>query len=211
MYLSPSVTLTVFSVLGVFVFVLQYGFKTIRPIFRERAKINAEVTGRLTESLGGVRVIKGYHAEEREATVFSGGVERLLDNVMKSLTTTSVLSAASTTMLGIVSGLVMWMGGHNVLGHTWTTGAYFQYNMFLAFMIAPVFQVVNIGTQLTEAFAGLDRTSEIMAELEENRDPRRKMLMPPIKGNVRSRTSSSPTSRTSRCCMGSASKRSRER
>jgi subfamily B ATP-binding cassette protein MsbA len=184
-YLSPAVTLTVFSVLGVFVFFLQYGFKTIRPIFRERAKINAEVTGRLTESLGGVRVIKGYHAEGREATVFSGGVERLLANVMKSLTMTSVLSAASTTMLGIVSSLVMWMGGHRVLAHTWTTGAYFQYNLFLAFMIAPVFQVVNIGTQLTEAFAGLDRTSEIMAELEENQDPRRKLQMPPIQGNVR--------------------------
>jgi ABC-type multidrug transport system fused ATPase/permease subunit len=185
LYLSPAVTLTVFSVLGVFVFFLQYGFKTIRPIFRERAKINAEVTGRLTESLGGVRVIKGYHAEDREATVFSGGVERLLQNVMKSLTMTSVLSAASTTMLGIVSGVVMWMGGHNVLGHTWTTGAYFQYNLFLAFMIAPVFQVVNIGTQLTEAFAGLDRTSEIMAELEENQDPQRKAKMPPIEGTVR--------------------------
>jgi len=185
LYLSPSVTLTVFSVLGVFVFFLQYGFKTIRPIFRERAKINAEVTGRLTESLGGVRVIKGYHAEDREATVFSGGVERLLNNVMKSLTMTSVLSAASTTMLGIVSGVVMWMGGHNVLGHTWTTGAYFQYNLFLAFMIAPVFQVVNIGTQLTEAFAGLDRTSEIMSELEENQDPLRRAKMPPIEGTVR--------------------------
>jgi subfamily B ATP-binding cassette protein MsbA len=185
MYLSPAVTLTVFSVLGVFVFFLQYGFKTIRPIFRERAKINAEVTGRLTESLGGVRVIKGYHAEEREATVFSGGVERLLANVMKSLTMTSVLSAASTTMLGIVSSIVMWMGGRHVLGHTWTTGAYFQYNMFLAFMVAPVFQVVNIGTQLTEAFAGLDRTGEIMAELEENKDPRRQLHMPPIQGTVR--------------------------
>jgi subfamily B ATP-binding cassette protein MsbA len=185
MYLSPAVTLTVFGVLGVFVFILQYGFKTIRPIFRERAKINAEVTGRLTESLGGVRVIKGYHAEDREATVFSGGVERLLQNVMKSLTMTSVLSAASTTMLGIVSGLVMWMGGNRVLGHAWTTGAYFQYNLFLAFMIAPVFQVVNIGTQLTEAFAGLDRTGEIMAELEENQDPRRKAKMPPIDGRVR--------------------------
>lgn len=185
MYLSPAVTLTVFAVLGVFVFFLQYGFKTIRPIFRERAKINAEVTGRLTESLGGVRVIKGYHAEDREATVFSGGVERLLQNVMKSLTMTSVLSAASTTMLGIVSAIVMWKGGHLVLGDKWTTGAYFQYNIFLAFMIAPVFQVVNIGTQLTEAFAGLDRTGEIMAELEENRDPRRKTKMPPIVGNVR--------------------------
>jgi ABC-type multidrug transport system fused ATPase/permease subunit len=185
LYLSPAVTLSVFSVLGVFVFFLQYGFKTIRPIFRERAKINAEVTGRLTESLGGVRVIKGYHAEDRESGVFSGGVERLLLNVMKSLTMTSALSAASTTMLGIVSSIVMWKGGHQVLNHTWTTGAYFQYNLFLAFMIAPVFQVVNIGTQLTEAFAGLDRTSEIMSELEENQDPKRKLKMPPIEGNVR--------------------------
>jgi subfamily B ATP-binding cassette protein MsbA len=172
-------------VLGVFIFVLQYGFKTIRPIFRERGKINAEVTGRLTESLGGVRVIKGYHAEEREAHVFSGGVERLLNNVMKSLTTTSVLASASTTVLGLVSSLVMWLGGHNVLSHAWTVGTYFQYNMFLAFMVAPVFQIVNIGTQLTEAFAGLDRTHEIMSEIEENRLPGRTIKMPPIEGNVR--------------------------
>jgi subfamily B ATP-binding cassette protein MsbA len=185
MYLSTKVTLTVFSVLGVFVFILQYGFKTIRPIFRERGKINAEVTGRLTESLGGVRVIKGYHAEEREAKVFSAGVERLLQNVMKSLTTTSILSSASTTVLGLVSGCVMWLGGHDVLSHTWTVGTYFQYNMFLAFMIAPVFQIVNIGTQLTEAFAGLDRTREIMAELEENQTPGRTVKMPPIEGAVR--------------------------
>ena len=181
---SVVVTLTVFSVVGVFVFVLQYGFKVIRPIFRERSKINAEVTGRLTESLGGVRVIKGYHAESREHEVFSGGVERLLNNVMKSLTMTSVLSSASTTVLGLVSALVMWLGGHSVLQHTWTVGDYFSYNMFLAFMIAPVFQIVNIGTQLTEAFAGLDRTSEIMAELEENQVPGRNVLMPPIQGTV---------------------------
>jgi subfamily B ATP-binding cassette protein MsbA len=184
MHLSFTVTLTVFSVLGVFVFVLQYGFKTIRPIFRERGKINAEVTGRLTESLGGVRVIKGYHAEGREATVFSAGVERLLQNVMKSLTMTSVLGSASTTVLGLVSSLVMWFGGRNVLGHSWTVGDYFSYNMFLAFMIAPVFQIVNIGTQLTEAFAGLDRTNEIMAELEENQSPGRTLQIPPIKGTV---------------------------
>jgi ABC-type multidrug transport system fused ATPase/permease subunit len=181
---SVTVTLTVFSVLGVFVFVLQYGFKTIRPIFRERGKINAEVTGRLTESLGGVRVIKGYHAEEREASVFAAGVERLLQNVMKSLTMTSVLGSASTTMLGLVSALVMWFGGQNVLGHSWTVGDYFSYNMFLAFMIAPVFQMVNIGTQLTEAFAGLDRTNEIMSELEENQSPGRTLKMPPVRGAV---------------------------
>ncbi len=182
---SVRLTLTVFGVAGIFVVILQYGFRVIRPIFRERGKINAEVTGRLTESLGGVRVIKGYHAEEREARVFSGGVERLLNNVMKSLTMTSVLSSASTTALGVVSALVMWLGGHDVLNRTWTVGDYFSYNMFLAFMIAPVFQIVNIGTQLTEAFAGLDRTREIMAEMEENKVPGRSVKMPPIEGTVR--------------------------
>ena len=185
LHLSVTVTLTVFTVMGAFVFVLQYAFKTIRPIFRERGKINAEVTGRLTESLGGVRVIKGYHAEEREAHVFSEGVDRLLNNVMKTLTMTSVLGSASTTVLGLVSGLVMWFGGHSVLSHSWTVGDYFSYNMFLAFMIAPVFQIVNIGTQLTEAFAGLDRTNEIMSELEENQSPGRTQKMPPIEGRVR--------------------------
>jgi subfamily B ATP-binding cassette protein MsbA len=185
LHLSVAVTLTVFSVLGAFVFVLQYGFRIIRPIFRERAKINAEVTGRLTESLGGVRVIKGYHAEEREAAVFGVGVDRLLANVMKSLTMTSTLGAASTTVLGLVSAIVMGLGGHLVFGKSWTNGVYFQYNMFLAFMIAPVFQIVNIGTQLTEAFAGLDRTNEIMAELEENQSPGRTLKLPPIQGTVR--------------------------
>jgi subfamily B ATP-binding cassette protein MsbA len=185
LHLSVTVTLTVFAVLAVFVFVLQYAFRVIRPIFRERAKINAEVTGRLTESLGGVRVIKGYHAEGREANVFSAGVDRLLANVMKSLTMTSTMAAASTTVLGLVSALVMWLGGHLIFDKTWTTGVYFQYYVFLAFMIAPVFQIVNIGTQLTEAFAGLDRTNEIMSELEENQSPGRTLKLPPIQGNVR--------------------------
>jgi len=181
---SVTVTVTVFLVIGIFVVILQSAFKKIRPIFRERAKINAEVTGRLTESLGGVRVIKGYHAEDREATVFSEGVDRLLRNVVSSLTMTSTLGSASTSVLGLVSGIVMWLGGHAVLAHAWTVGDYFQYNMFLAFMIAPVFQIVNIGTQLTEAFAGLDRTTEILAEMEENADPKRTRTMPPITGRV---------------------------
>ena len=132
-----------------------------------------------------MRVIKGYHAEDREAGVFAVGVERLLANVMKSLTLTSTLSAASMTVLGLVSSVVMWLGGHRVLANTWTVGDYFSYNMFIAFMIAPVFQIVNIGTQLTEAFAGLDRTNEIMAELEENKSPERTVKMPPIQGTVR--------------------------
>src|ERR1700729_1636592 len=143
MRISASITLISFAFVLTFVLILRKAFAVIRPIFRERGKINAEVTGRLTESLGGVRVVKGYHAEDREAGVFGVGVDRLLTNVMKSLTMTSVLGSASTTVLGIVSTLVMWLGGHLVLNNTWTVGSYFQYNMFLALMIAPIFQIVN--------------------------------------------------------------------
>ncbi|MFT4112092.1 ABC transporter ATP-binding protein [Silvibacterium sp.] len=181
---NARMTLIVFAVIVAFVLVLQRAFKTIRPIFRERGKINAEVTGRLTESLGGVRVIKGYHAEEREATVFAGGVQRLLENVMRTLTATSTLSFAATTVLGVVGGLVMLIGGHGVLTHRMTVGGYFQFTALLAFMIAPVFQIVNIGTQLTEAMAGLDRTIEILAEKDEFRDPVRTHALGPIEGDV---------------------------
>ena len=184
LHTSRKITLIVFAVIAVFVVILQYAFKTIRPIFRERGKINAEVTGRLTESLGGVRVVKGYHAEEREAGVFGQGVQRLLDNVMRSLTATSALSFAATTVLGIVGGIVMLLGGREVLNHQLTLGDYFQYTMFLAFMIAPVFQVVNIGTQLTEALAGLDRTLEILGEMDEFSDPNRTVKLGEMRGDV---------------------------
>ena len=182
---NTSMTLIVFAVVGVFVLVLQKAFKTIRPIFRERAKITGEVTGRLTESLGGVRVVKGYHAEKREAGVFTTGVLRLLENVMRSLTATSLLSLAATTVLGVVGGLVMLLGGHQVIGHRMTTGGYFQYTMLLAYMIAPIFQIVNIGTQLTEAVAGMDRTLEILSEKDEFADEARVRTLEEIVGEVR--------------------------
>ncbi|MGB9146933.1 MAG: ABC transporter ATP-binding protein [Acidobacteriaceae bacterium] len=182
---SPRMTLIVFAVVAMFVFTLQKAFKTIRPIFRERAKITGEVTGRLTESLGGVRVVKGYHAEQREAGVFSIGVLRLLDNVMRSLTATSLLSMAATTVLGVVGGLVMLLGGHLAMQGQMGPGDYIQYTMFLAFMIAPVIQVVNIGTQLTEAVAGLDRTMEILSEKDEFADPARVNKLDEIVGDVR--------------------------
>jgi subfamily B ATP-binding cassette protein MsbA len=181
---NPRMTLIVATVLLVFVFVLQRAFKIIRPIFRERSKINAEVTGRLTESLGGVRVIKGYHGEEREARVFSAGVQRLLANVIKSLTATSMLSLAATAVLGVVGGLVMLLGGRAVLSGQMTVGGYGQYVALLAFMIAPVFQVVNVGTQLTEALAGLDRTMEVLSERDEFTDPRRTERLGIIRGEV---------------------------
>jgi subfamily B ATP-binding cassette protein MsbA len=192
LHASVRMTLIVFAVIVAFVVILQNAFKTIRPIFRERGKINAEVTGRLTESLGGIRVIKGYHAEEREAGVFAGGVQRLLDNVMKSLTATSLLSFAATTVMGVVGGIVMLLGGHAVLqyqtthgAHGLTPGGYLQYTMLLAFMVAPVFQMVNVGTQLTEALAGLDRTVEILSEKDEFADPTRTVSLEEIHGDVR--------------------------
>ncbi len=185
LHASRNMTLVVFAVILLFVFILQKAFKTIRPIFRERAKINAEVTGRLTESLGGIRVIKGYHAEQREAGVFAGGVQRLLENVMKSLTATSLLSFAATTVMGVVGGIVMLLGGHAVLNHQLTAGGYLQYTMLLAFMVAPVFQVVNVGTQLTEALAGLDRTVEILSEKDEFADPHRTVTLGEINGDIR--------------------------
>ena len=185
MHISVRMTLLAFAIMAIFTALLQRAFKVIRPIFRERGKINAEVTGRLTESLGGVRVVKGYHAEEREAKVFAGGVKRLLDNVISSLTAQSLMSLASTVVLGVVGALVMYFGATQVLAGHMTKGQYFQYTMFLAFLIAPVFQIVAIGTQLTEAIAGLDRTSEIMAEREEDADPRRTEIVEPIRGEVR--------------------------
>lgn len=183
--LSVQMTLLTFGILVIFAFILQKAFKTIRPIFRERSKINAEVTGRLTESLGGVRVVKGYHAEESEARVFAAGAQKLLANVISSLTAQSTMSLASTTVLGVVGALIMWMGAHQVVAGKLTTGGYVTYVAFLAFMVAPIASLVSIGTQLTEALAGLDRTSEILAEQEEDGDPQRKVALAGIKGEVK--------------------------
>jgi subfamily B ATP-binding cassette protein MsbA len=165
---------------------LSKAFGNIRPIFRERGKINAEVTGRLTESLAGVRVIKGYHAEAGEAKVFAGGVARLLDNVMKSLTTISLMSLTATVLMGVVGGTVMWVGARQILATppTLTLGGLFSFTMYLAFLVAPIFQVIGIGTQLTEALAGLDRTQEVLHERPEDEDPLRVRAISTIQGYV---------------------------
>jgi subfamily B ATP-binding cassette protein MsbA len=184
MYVSVRMTLLAFVIMTAFALVLQRAFKTIRPIFRERAKINAEVTGRLTESLGGVRVVKGYHAEASEARVFAGGVARLLENVISSLTAQSLMTLSSTVILGIVGVVVMWMGAHLHAGGRLTTGGYFSYVMFLAFMTAPIVQLVSIGTQLTEAMAGLDRTREVLGERAEDADPGRAVELGVVEGDV---------------------------
>jgi ABC-type multidrug transport system fused ATPase/permease subunit len=183
-FLSVQMTLMTFVILILFGLILQRAFKVIRPIFRERSKINAEVTGRLTESLGGVRVVKGYHAEASEANVFAAGANRLLQNVISSLTAQSLMSLASTAVLGVVGALVMYLGAHQVVAGHLTTGGYVTYVMFLAFMIAPIVQLVSIGTQLTEAVAGLDRTSEILAEKQEDSEPARAHSLDHIRGDI---------------------------
>lgn len=179
--LITSITLFFIVVFGV---VLQKAFTSIRPIFRERGKINAEVTGRLTETLGGVRVVKGYHAEDQEESVFAAGVTRLLNNVLKSLTATSAMGLSANVLLGIVGGTVMFVGTRQIYAGKITLGDFVTFTAFLTFLIAPIAQIVAIGTQLTEALAGLERTREILHEGREQDDPRRTVRLGPIDGKV---------------------------
>ncbi len=182
--INPLMTLLALGVVLAFGAILSRAFRTVRPIFRERGKINAEVTGRLTESLGGVRVIKGYHAEAREASVFAEGVERLLNNVRKSLTAMSLMSLSATVLTGIVAAIVMYLGAHSILAGDMTTGDYVKFVGLLALLVAPIVGVVNIGTQISEAFAGLERTRQVLAENPEDQDPGRTLDIGPIIGEV---------------------------
>ncbi len=182
--ISPVMTAIAFGFLLVFGVALRKAFQTIRPIFRERGKINAEVTGRLTESLGGVRVVKGYHAEAREHEVFAAGIERLLQNVFRTLTATSVLGLSSAMLMGVVGAIVMYMGSRQILAHQLTLGGFFTYTMFLGYLAAPLFQVVGIGTQITEALAGLERTREVLNEHPEDEDLKRTLSLGRIEGEV---------------------------
>ena len=185
LWLSPLITVLAMLFIGAFGIGLRNAFKKIRPIFRERGKINAEVSGRLTESLSGVRVVKGYHAEAAEARVFATGVGRLLDNVLKSLTLISLMGLSATMLMGLVGGGVMYLGGRQILAGTMTLGDFMSFSALLVFLVAPMFQVVGIGTQVTEALAGLDRTQEVLRERPEDEDVRRTQTVGPIEGHVR--------------------------
>ncbi|HEX6505434.1 MAG TPA: ABC transporter ATP-binding protein [Terriglobales bacterium] len=182
--ISALMTVLAATFLLSFALALKKALKTIRPIFRERSKINAEVTGRLAESLGGVRVIKGYHAEEREEKVFAGGVARLLNNVLRTLTATSVMSLSASLLLGVVGAVIMYVGARQIMAGTLTIGGFFTYTLFLGFLVAPIMQIVSIGTQLTEAFAGLERTHELLSEHAEDRDPKRTVPLGEIYGHI---------------------------
>lgn len=182
--ISPLMTLYVLIPVAIFGLISLKAFGKIRPIFRERGVINAEVTGRLTETLGGVRVIKGFNAEAQEIKTFEEGVTRLFLNVKKSLTTTSLVTSSATLLLGLASAGIMGIGGYMIMNDTLTFGDFLAFTLYLGFMIAPIVQMSNIGSQLTEAFAGLDRTEEIMNMPLESDDKTRDITLGTIHGEM---------------------------
>jgi ATP-binding cassette, subfamily B, putative efflux pump len=165
--------LTVITILVLLTFGggMAYAFRTLRPLFRERGKINAEVSGRLTEALGGIRVVKSYTAEKREEIVFTKGAHRLFRNIAKSMTGVSATTAGSTVIVGIIGILMIWLGGRAILAGEMTLGDLIMYIFFIGLVAAPLVSIASIGTQITEAFAGLDRIREILdmpTEVEED-------------------------------------------
>jgi subfamily B ATP-binding cassette protein MsbA len=182
--ISVMMTAVASAILLVFAFGLSRAFETIRPYYRARPKITAEVTGRLTESLGGVRVVKGYHAEEREEKVFASGVQRLLENVLSTLTVTSLMALSATGLLGVVSAVMMFLGTRQILGGTMTMGTFFEFTLFLGMLVAPVSQIVGLGPMMIEALAGLERTREILNEKTEEQTPGRNIYLDRVEGRL---------------------------
>ncbi|HEX2644191.1 MAG TPA: ABC transporter ATP-binding protein [Thermoanaerobaculia bacterium] len=167
-YINAKLTLIALGILSLFAFVMRYAFKTLRPLFKERSQINAEISGRLTESFSGVRVVKAYGAERREALVFAKGAHRLFRNVARTMTSMSMIGGASSLLLGGIGAAVMAVGGSEVLAGRMTIGDFFSFTLYLAMLVGPVVQIANIGSQLTEAFAGLERIREIRNEHPED-------------------------------------------
>lgn len=182
--INATMTFVVLVPVLIFAFVMLKAFGVIRPIFKARGKINAEVTGRLTETLNGVRVIKGFNAEEQENKTFEKGVETLFLNVKKSLTATAIITSSSTFLIGLASAGIMGIGGYYMMNETMTLGEFIQFTLLLGFMVAPIVQMSNIGSQLTEALAGLDRTEELMNKVSEADEKNRTITLSNIKGDM---------------------------
>ena len=183
--ISPSMTLFALIPLAIFAVIALKAFKIIRPIFRNRGKINAEVTGRLTETLGGIRVIKGFNAEQQEQRVFEKGVHQLYQNVRKSLTATAFMTSSSTFLLGVATTGIMGIGGYKIMIDELTVGEFLTFTFLLGLMIAPIVQMSNIGSQLTEALAGLDRTEELMNLAPEADVSNRTTQLNGVKGDMK--------------------------
>ncbi len=182
--INLQMTLYAFIPLIIFGLISLKAFAYIRPIFRKRSAINAEVTGRLTETLGGIRVIKGFHAEQQEYRVFEEGVDRVFQNVKQSLTTTSLVTSTATLLMGLMSIIMMGIGGTMIIKGDMTVGEFVAFTLYMAFLITPIVQMSNIGTQITEAFAGLDRMEEILSMEREGEEEGRTVVLEDIHGDI---------------------------
>jgi subfamily B ATP-binding cassette protein MsbA len=184
-WLNWHLTTITILVLGAFGGGMAYAFRTLRPLFRERGKINAQVTGRLTEALGGIRVVKSYTAEKREEIVFTKGAHRLFRNIAKSMTGVSATTAGSTVIVGIVGVLMIWLGGNAIISGEMTLGDLVMYIFFIGLVAAPLVSIASIGTQITEAFAGLDRIREILDMSTELDEDENRVPVERLAGDVR--------------------------
>jgi subfamily B ATP-binding cassette protein MsbA len=183
-YLNWRLTALTIVVLAAFGGGLAYAFKKLRPIFRERGEIYSEITGRLGESLGGIRIVKAYTAEKREEIVFARGAHKLFRNIAKSMTGVSAITAFSSVIVGAVGVVMITVGGHSVVTGQMTLGDLFMYVFFTGLMAMPVIEIAAIGTQITEAFAGLDRIREIMSMDTEDEEDSRREALPEMRGEI---------------------------
>ena len=185
LYLNWRLTLVTALVLALFGGGMAYAFNRLRPLFRERGKIQAEVTGRLTEALGGIRIVKSYTAEKREEIVFTKGAHKLFRNIAQSMTGVSATTSGSTVIVGVVGVVMIWLGGSDILAGKMTLGDFVMYIFFIGLLAAPLISIASIGTQITEAFAGLDRIREIMDMQTEDEADAGKVSLGEIRGDIR--------------------------
>ena len=183
-WLNWQLTAATIVFLGAFGVAMALAFKKLRPLFRQRSELNADVTGRLAESLGGIRLIKVYVAEEREQKLFAEGADRLFTNIAKTITGTSAMTALATAIVGAIGVLIMIVGGRAIFANTMTLGDLIMYTFFVGLMAAPVVQIANIGTQVSEAFAGLDRIREILDLPTEDTEDLQRRSLAAVQGSV---------------------------
>jgi len=179
--ISPTLTLFSLAPLALFALVAIKAFSVVRPVFRERGKIEAEVKGRLTETLSGIRIVKGFHAEKSEEASFSKGIHRLFDNVKKSMIYMALVSSSSILLAGIATTVITGIGGYYIINDQLTLGAFLQFTFLLGLLISPIFQLTSVGTEITDALAGLDRTEELLSEVSEYDDSGKTPFTEPLR------------------------------
>jgi subfamily B ATP-binding cassette protein MsbA len=183
-YLNWKLTLGILAVLALFGIAMARAFRSLRPLFRERGKLQAEITGRLNQTLGGVRVVKAYTAEPAEERAFRAGVDRLFDNIRRSMTGVSATTAISLAIVGVIGVLMIYFGGRAILAGEMTLGDFVMYLVYIGLVVAPVVQIASIGTQITEAFAGLDRIRELRSVAAEDEGDEQRASCTQVRGDI---------------------------